>query len=194
MNLTKGEAWMLYCRHRPKGWLAIAFARGEQSIQAEFKLKYGRSYAISIFGKLLGEAYLLEAFARNRRPEDESKTEVVFEGTFEHENGCSGDFTARPRTDGEMMTLGVYGADQAIKLNLMNRRWRNGPVELSGVSNTSLRLESGLNLSELVIPNHYVGVLRVREAEASGGLPMIAVLTTLVLCYEEILTRHYLVE
>jgi hypothetical protein len=194
MNLAQDEAWMLYCRHQPKSWLEIAFARGERRIQARFKVSYGRAYRISIFGNLLGEAYLLEAVGRNRRPEDKSESELVFKGTFEHEDGCSGDFAVRPRADGELMTLGVYGAEQLIKLNSMNRSWRYGPVEMSGIANTSLRLESGLNFSELVIPNHYAGVLRVRDAETSGGLPMITVLTTLVLGYEEILKRHYLTE
>jgi hypothetical protein len=41
-------------------------------------------------------------------------------------------------------------------------------------------------------PGHYVGTLRARRTAPGNGPPMVAVLTALVLCYEEILTQHYL--
>lgn len=65
-------------------------------------------------------------------------------------------------------------------------------MELSGPPRVSLRLETGLNLPELLIPNHYIGVLRAWGNEPGGEPPMVAVVATLVLCYGEILRQHYL--
>lgn len=170
---------MLYRRHQPRGWLELGLARGAQCIQTRLKVKYDRAFSFSVFGRLQDELYLLEASGRNRRSEEESETELVFEGTFEHENGCSGNFVVRPRANGELMSLGVYGASQTIKLSTASRHWWKGPVEMSGVANLSLRLDPGLDFSGLVIPNHVVGVLRVQGNEDGGHLPMIAPLTTL---------------
>ena len=107
--------------------------------------------------------------------------------------------------NGEVMKLGVYGAAQVIRLCKTRPDLLVCPLEMRGVSDLSLCLESieiqwrseaisSLPIPKTLKPRHYVGLLQARGNQAEDAPPMVAVITALVICYEEILTRFYLAD
>ena len=206
MNGENADVWLLFSRRRLASGLQITFARGSKKIQSEFRIDYRRSFNFAVAGELLGAGFVLEALSRNRLDEDDRDShEPRFVGTFEHEGGCSGDFSTRPANDGEVMKLGVYGVPQVIRLCKTHPSLQVCPVEMLGVSDVCARLESieiqwrseaisSLPIPKPLKPRHYVGLLQARGNQAEDAPPMVAVITALVICYEEILTRFYLAD
>jgi len=196
--------WLLFCRSRGilKPHEEIACVSGSRRIEAVFSIRRERYYNATAEGKLLGNNLSFEAKSRRRLPGDEKDSTVpLFLGTFNYAEGVSGDFIVRPKADGELMTLGVYGAPPAFKLIKTLVNPGASPVEVRGVPGWEVRFEDP-NHSEISIthrelraasnPLYYAGYCLGRTANKEDLLPMPGVLITMLLAYELLLKPFYL--
>jgi hypothetical protein len=201
---TKGltsNPWFLFCRWRFPVRTEISFVRGSERIAATFATGV-RGWDWSATGVLLGAPFSIEAFSRRRLEGDTSDSLVpLFEGTFDHTDGASGTFTAKPRTGGELLALGVYGSAQTIRVYKIDPDARVCPVEVFGIPGLRVRLEeppfsrghlySRKDIPKPPGPGFYVGTAIPDQESDATKPPAIAVLTTLVFCYRQIITNYY---
>ncbi len=195
--------WLLFCRSRGISHLReeIACVCGSRRIEASFSIRPERSYNASAEGELLGATLSFEAKSRRRLPGDEENSRVpLFVGTFNYAEGVSGDFVVRPKSDGELMALGVYGAPPAFHLIRTDPSRTASPVEILGVPGWKIHLEDpaqyepSISKKELPAagnPLHFAGYC-VGRAERNGNLPMPGVLVTMLLAYQLLLKPYHL--
>jgi hypothetical protein len=195
------DPWFLFYRRALSPRAEVTFAHGTERITAEFNTKR-RGWDLLITGTLLGSPFSLEASSRRRLDGDTIDSHLpLFVGNFKHEDGACGEFTARPRDDGELLTLGVYGAAQSIRMCKIAPNASVCPVEVYGIRGVRLRFEeapftANHLFSAKAIPKppgqfHYAGVAIVETKLNGTRPPMAAVLTALLLCYKEIVTEYY---
>lgn len=95
MKTKTSETWLLHYRREVlRSWPHIALVRGEHHLESSLRFAPQGSFGLTVNGPLIGEEYRMETSGRNQQPGDQSETELVFEGRFEHQSGCCGDFTA----------------------------------------------------------------------------------------------------
>ena len=174
---------------------------GSRRIEASFSIRPERSYNASAEGELLGATLSFEAKSRRRLPGDEEDSRVpLFVGTFNYAEGVSGDFVVRPKSDGELMALGVYGAPPAFLLIKTDPSRTESPVEIHGVPGWKIHFEDAAKYEPSVSkkelraagnPLHFAGYC-VGRSESNGNLPMPGVLVTMLLAYQLLLKPYYL--
>jgi len=197
--------WLLFFRNRIFD-LDIDCVRGSQRVELEFIVDRERNYYnVAANGQLLGAKFSFEAFSRRRLPGDEKDSPTpLFVGTFNHTEGVSGNFTVRPQPDGELMTLGVYGAPPAFHMVKYNPHRIASPVELWGIPNWNVRFVDPYQceppVPKSVIraggnkPRHYSGYCTANDSSTDGRLPMPAVLISALIAYQLLLKPIYLDE
>ena len=175
---------------------------GPKRIEAAFAIQRERYYNATAEGKLLGAKLSFEAKSRRRLPGDEKDSMVpLFVGTFNYAEGVSGDFVVRPKPNGELMALGVYGAPPAFQLIKTDPSRRASPVEIRGVPGWEIHFEDPSQYETSVRnrelcgagnPLHFAGHC-VGRAESNGNLPpMPGVLVTMLLAYQLLLKPFHL--
>ncbi len=203
-----GVTWLLFCRQRfLKGRLDWTCVCGTKQIEAELALSNPSGYySLMADGMLLGTNFKLEARSRSRLEGDTRDSHVpLFVGSFEHQGGVSGDFTIRPRPDGELMTLGVYGACPSIRVVKLWPNRTESPLEVHGISNVDICFERfgeawhTPSIAKDAIPaepgwQFYSGrcITAQRTSEADGAPPMLSVLITMTIVYHQLLLQHYM--
>ncbi len=196
--------WLLSCRShgitRPR--LEIACVRGSRRIEAGFSIGRERYYNATVEGELLGAKFHFEAVSRRRlHGDEEDSVTPLFIGSFNLAEGVSGDFTVRPKLDGELMALGVYGAPPAFHLVKTAPTHTASPIELRGIPNWTVRFEdpneyqpsiakSALRLAGKT--RDYSGYCSGSGALADDALPMPGVLIAALLAYQLLLRPFYL--
>jgi hypothetical protein len=200
------QKWLLFCRshgiRRPQ--LEMVCVYGSRRIEAVFSIRRERYYNASAEGKLLGAKFSFEAFSRRRLPGDEKdSTTPLFDGTFNFAEGVSGDFVVRPDPDGELMTLGVYGAPHAFQLIKSTTHRTASPVELRGMAGWEVRFEDPAQYEPAIPknalraagnPRHYSGYCSSNKSPADEALPTPGVLVATLLVYQLLLKPFYLTE
>ena len=174
---------------------------GTRRIEAAFSVR-SHYYNVSSEGELLGTKLSFEAKSRRRLPGDQRDSHVpLFIGTFDYAEGVSGDFMVRPKPDGELMTLGVYGAPPAFQLI---QTWLNrsaSPVEVRGVPDWEIHFEDPTYYEPSIAkrelraagnPLHYAGYCIGRTESNENLPPMPGVLVTMLLAYDLLLKPFYL--
>jgi hypothetical protein len=111
------RTWDLFCRELVlRRELKLAFVCGGISCAAKVAVEYLPRHSYACRGDLFGRPFSFEALSRNRLDENERDSHVpLFAGSFQHEGGPSGDFQVRERSDGELMTVGFFGAPRSIR-------------------------------------------------------------------------------
>lgn len=195
------EPWFLFYRARLLTRIEISFVRKGRRIDAQLKSD-GRGFNCSATGRLLDSPFTIEALSRRRLDGDTSDSIIpLFEGSFKHENGASGNFTAKPRIGGELLRMGVYGADPQICACKLDPEANVCPVEVYGIPGLRVRFEeppftprhlfSANQIPKPPGPACYSGVA-IPETDSDDAIPpAVAVLTALVFCYHGILTAYY---
>lgn len=197
--------WLVFCRSsgilRPREHFSCVC--GEKRVIAEFAV-VPRNYGASLDGELLGATFRFEAKSRRRLAGDTADSGVpLYVGRFEHEAGASGDFTIRPKPDGELMTLGVYGAPHLFKVVKTDPARVACPVEVHGLPGMEMRFEdpndpwhkpsfSKRELSAAGEPRHYAGYCVAHRVRDQTLPPMLAVLVAMTLAYQRLLKPSYL--
>lgn len=196
--------WLWFCRSRgiksPREEAACVC--GSRRIEAAFSVRRERYYNASAEGVWLGAKFNFEAVSRRRLRGDERDSIVpLFIGTFNHTDGVSGDFVVRPKPDGELMALGVYGARPAFRLVKTRADTTASPVEVSGVSNWEVRFEDPAHYEPSISkrelraagnPQYYAGYCRTQRGPRDGLPPMPGVLITMLLAYQLLLKPFHL--
>jgi hypothetical protein len=203
---ASAKRWVLFCRSRAlRGGEEVTFVSGTKRIEAEFSVQSEGAYDLIVRGELLGAKLAWEARSRRRLPGDEEHSVTpLFQGTFNHAGGVSGDFVVRPKRDGELMTLGFYGAPPAVQLIKFNPIYVASPVEVRGLPGTEVSFEdpteyqvsitkSGLQAAVgKKLWRYYAGYC-VGASESDENLPpMPGVLVTMLLAYQLLLKPYYL--
>jgi hypothetical protein len=206
MNATADPTvtWLLFCQWRgARQRMEFICLADAERIGMLVSIRRER-WNIFATGTLLGQPFRLEARSRRRLDGDERDSAVpLFSGTFNHQEGVSGEFTIAPRNHGELMTLGVLGAAPLIRVDKIWAENSISPVQVHGIPEVDLRFEQRhsyryeLSIPKNEIPSppgarHYVGRCRAPRISFGKTPPMISVLATLAIVYDELLTQHYL--
>ncbi len=122
----------------------LLFVGSQRSHEATMEVEHLPAFGVACSGELFGKQYTLKALSQRRLPGDtEDATRVQFAGSFEQMDGPSGDFTIAERADGELMTLGLYGAPSSIRAVKVQSTLVICPVRFTGLGNDiELCLES----------------------------------------------------
>ncbi len=210
--LNPSAIWLIFCRRRfLKDQLQWSCLCGSRAVAAEFALSQPSGYySLAVEGTLLNTKFALEARSRRRLEGDACDSHVpLFVGTFEHQNGASGDFTIRPQDNGELMTLGVYGTPHSIRVVKVRPDRTESPLEIHGIPDVDIRFERfgdtwhppSVPKDEIPVkrgrgigPGTYVGrCITTRGPAASDRVPpMVSVLATMTIAYDQLLLQHHM--
>ena len=207
-GLNSRATWLLFCRERLlKQRLQWSCVCGAREVETELALTQPSGYySLAAVGTLHGAPFSLEAEGRSRLQGDTCDSHVpLFLGTFEHQGGVSGDFTIRPRDDGELMTLGVYGARHSIRLVKAYPNSIESPLEVHGIPDTDIRFERfgdawhPPSVHKDIIPakarrSFYAGrcITEQQPADSCDVPPMLSVLVTMTVAYNQLLLAHHM--
>lgn len=197
------STWLLFCaRQLLRKRARLSFICGPLHHEATVSVKSVGIYDLSFQGDLVGAPYSMEVESRWRLPGDlKDAARIQFVGRFEHEDGVSGDFTIREQANGELMTLGIYGTPQTIRVVKIKPHLVLCPLEVLGISGADICLETGTNSwHPPTIPagdmpkrpgrRSYAGYCTVNGQDEK--VPMASLLATLMLLYDFVLATHYM--
>lgn len=213
VNLLHPSAtWLIFCRQRfLKSCLQWSCLSDSHEVEAEFALSQPSGYySLAAEGTLLNTKFALEARSRRRLEGDTRDSHVpLFVGTFEHQDGASGDFTIRPQDNGELMTLGVYGTPHSIRVVKVRPNRTESPLEVHGIPDADIRFERfgeawhtpSIPKDEIPVkrgrgigPGTYVGrcIASPGPADSDSVPPMLSVLVAMTIAYDQLLLQHHL--
>lgn len=204
--------WLIFCRQRfLKNCLQWSCLCDARVVEAEFALSQPSGYySLAAEGTLLNTKFALEARSRRRLEGDTRDSHVpLFVGTFEHQDGASGDFTIRPQDNGELMTLGVYGTPPLIRVVKVLPNRTESPLEVHAIPDVDIRFERfrgewytpSVPKDEIPVvrgrgigPGTYVGrcIASPGPGDSDSVPPMVSVLVTMTIAYDQLLLTHHM--
>jgi hypothetical protein len=196
--------WLLFLsRFNWRRQIKIEFVSEAKRHQATFTERGGRGLDVSCTGEVSGGAFLWEAEARKNLDDNGWESAVpMFTGKFSHAEGASGDFTIRQQSNGDWMTIGVYGCSPTIRLKPADPRRLPCALDVIGIPGMEVRLESAVipwsppTPSHEVIKRagalkHYAGYCLAEDSPATSLPPALATVVAMLIADELVLSRYF---